>query len=69
MISYKRDVLERQSLLNKDGQRAALQSVKECVKKLWNTLKTMILYNKLQRLWKSLHLQYHNIMKRFIETE
>ncbi len=35
----------------------ALQSVKECVKRLWNTLKTKFLNIKLQRLCRSHHLQ------------
>ncbi len=39
------------------GATKALQSVKECVKRLWNTLKTMFLNIKLQRLCKSHHLQ------------
>ena len=53
MISYKRDVLERQSLSEvKTGK-----AVKECIKRLWNTLKTMFLNVKLQRLCKSHHLQ------------
>ncbi len=52
----KRDAFrEAESLRSKDGQR--LQSVKECVKRLWNTLKTMFLNVKLQRLYKSHHLQ------------
>ncbi len=43
----KRDAFrEAESLRSKDGQR--LQSVKECVKRLWNTLKTMFLSVKLQ---------------------
>ena len=53
MIGYKRDVLERQSLSEVKMDRA----VKECVKRLWNTLKTMFLNVKLQRLCKSHHLQ------------
>jgi len=52
MIGYKRDVLERQSL-----SKVKIQSVKECVKRLWNTLKTMFLNVKLQRRCKSHHLQ------------
>ncbi len=53
MISYKRDVLERQSLSEvKMGK-----YVKECVKRLWNTLKTTFLNFKLQRLCKSHHSQ------------
>ncbi len=64
MISYKRDVLERQSLSEvKMGRGSPI--VKECIKRLWNTLKTTFLI-KLQRLCKS-HLQ-HNIIKRFRET-
>ncbi len=35
MISYKRDVLERHQ-----DRLEAIQSVKEFVKRLWNTLKT-----------------------------
>ncbi len=35
----------------------ALQSVKECVKRMWNTLKTTFLNVKLQSLCKSHHLQ------------
>ncbi len=35
----------------------ALQSVKVCLNRLWNTLKTMFLHVKLQRLCKSHHLQ------------
>ncbi len=31
--------------------------MKECIKRLWNTLKTTFLNVKLQRLWKSHHLQ------------
>ncbi len=54
MISYKSDVLERQSL-RKDGQRLSI--LWKCVKWLWNTLKTMFLNVKLQRLYKSHHLQ------------
>ncbi len=42
MISYKRDVLERQSLSEVKMGRGS-QSVKEYVKRLWNTLKTMFL--------------------------
>ncbi len=56
MISYKRDVLERQSL-SEVKMAEALQSVKECVKILWNTLKTTVFKVKLQRLCKSHHLQ------------
>ncbi len=56
MISYKRDVLERQSL-SEVKMAEAIQSVKECVKRLWNTLKTTFLNVKLQRLCKSHHLQ------------
>ncbi len=56
MISYKSDVLERQSL-SEVKMAEALQSVKVCVKRLWNTLKTTFLNVKLQRLWKSHHLQ------------
>ncbi len=56
MISYKRDVLERQSLSEIKMGRGS-QSVKECVKILWNTLKTTFLNIKLQRLCKSHHLQ------------
>ncbi len=54
MVSYKRDVLERQTL-RKDGQR--ISNLWKCVKRLWNTLKTMFLNVKLQRLYKSHHLQ------------
>jgi len=50
MISYKRDVLERQSLSEVKMGRA----VKECVKRLWNSLNVNV---KLQRLCKSHHLQ------------
>jgi len=53
LIGYKRDVLERQSLSEVKMGRA----VKECVKRLRNTLKTMFLNVKLQRLCKSHHLQ------------
>jgi len=53
MIRYKRDVLERQSLSEVKMSGAA----KECIKRLWNTLKTIFLNVKLQRLWKSNHLQ------------
>jgi len=53
MISYKRDVLERQNL----SEVKLGKPVKECVKRLWNTLKTMFLNIKLQRLSKSHHLQ------------
>jgi len=52
MISYKRDVLKRQSLSEVKMGRA----VKEYVKRLWNTLKRMFLNVKLQRLCKSHHL-------------
>ncbi len=52
MISCKRDVLEK--LRRKDWQRL---SVKESVKRLWNTLKTTLLNIKLQRLCKSHPLQ------------
>ncbi len=55
MISYKRDVLERQSLSERWSE--VLQSVKECVKRLCNTLKTSFLNVKLQILCKSHHLQ------------
>ncbi len=47
MISYKRDVLERQSWAE------ALQSVEECIKRLWTTFVNV----KLQRLCKYYHLQ------------
>ena len=60
MISYKRDVLERQSLSEVKVGRA----VKECIKILWNTLKTMFLNVKLQIL----SFTVHNIIKRFRET-
>ncbi len=56
MNSYKRDVLKKQSL-SEVRWAEALQSVKECVKRLWNTLKTMFLNVKLQRLCKSHHLK------------
>ncbi len=56
MISYKRDVLERQSLSEvKMGRGSPI-----CVrvrKKIWDTLKTMFLNVKLQRLCKSHNLQ------------
>ncbi len=55
MISYKRDVLSRQSLRSKDEQR--LSNLWKCVKRLWNTFKTTFLNIKLQRLCKSHHLQ------------
>ncbi len=55
MNRYKRDVLERQSLRIKDGQR--LSNLWSVHKSLWNTLKTMFLNVKLQRLCKSHHLQ------------
>ncbi len=41
--------------------------MKECVKRLWNTLKTTFLNVKLQRLCKS-QSTVHNIIKRFRET-
>ncbi len=47
MISYNRDVLERQSLSEVWAE--ALKSVKECIKRLWNTLKTTFLNVKLQK--------------------
>ncbi len=52
MISY----LRSKSLSEVKMGRGS-QSVKECVKRLWNTLKTTFLKFKLQRLCKSLHLQ------------
>ncbi len=56
MISYKRDVLERQSLSEvKMGRGSPI--CEECVKILWSTLKTTFLNVKLQRLCKSHHLQ------------
>ncbi len=55
MISYKRNVLSRQSLRSKDEQR--LSNLWKCVKRLWNTFKTTFLNIKLQRLCKSHHLQ------------
>ncbi len=53
MINYKSDVLERQS----HSAVKTLQSVKECVKRLWNIFKTMFIKVKLQRLFKLHHLQ------------
>ncbi len=55
MISYKRDVLERQSLSEVKMGRGS--PICERVKKMWNTLKTTFLKVKLQRLCKSHHLQ------------
>ncbi len=56
MISYKRDVLERQSLSEVKMGRG--YPIYERVHKiLWNTLKTMFLNVKLQRLCESHHLQ------------
>ncbi len=55
MISYKIDVLERQSLLEVKMGRGAL--ICECVKRSRNILKSMFLNVKLQRLCKSHHLQ------------
>ncbi len=53
MISYKRDVLERQSFSEvKMGK-----DVKECERKWWDTLKTTSLNVKLQRFCKSYNLQ------------
>ncbi len=52
MISYKRDVLERQSLSEvKMGRGSPI------CKRLWNTLKITFLNVRLQRLCKSHHLQ------------
>ncbi len=42
--------------------------MKECVKRLWNTLKATFLIVKLQRLCKISSSSVHNIIKRFIET-
>ncbi len=56
MISYKRDVLDRQSLSEvKMGRGSPI--CERVRKKLWNTLKTTFLNVKLQRLCKSYHLQ------------
>ncbi len=55
MISCKRDVLERQSLSEVKMGRGS--PICECVKGLWNTLKTLFLNFKVQRLCKSHHLQ------------
>ncbi len=56
MISYKRDVLERQSLSEvKMGRGSPI--CERVHKRLWNTLKTTFLNVKLQRLCKSHHLQ------------
>ncbi len=56
MISYKRDVLERQSLSEvKMGRGSPI--CERVRKRLWNTLKTTFLNIKLQRLCKSHHLQ------------
>ncbi len=57
MISYKRDVLERQSLLEVKMGRASPICEKMRIKRLRNTLKTMFLNFKLQRLCKYHHLQ------------
>ncbi len=66
MISYKRDVLERQSLSEvKMGRGSPI--CERVRKRLWNTLKTMFLNVKLQSLCKSHHLQCITI-KRFRET-
>ncbi len=57
MISYKRDVLERQSLSEVEMSRGS-PICERVRKRLWNTLKTTFLNVKLQRLCKSHHLQY-----------
>ncbi len=64
MIHYTGDVSERQSLSEVKMGRGALQSVKECVNKSWNTLKTTFLDVKLQISSSTVH----NIIKRFRET-
>ncbi len=56
MISYKRDVLERQSLSEVKMGRGS-PFCERVSKKMWNTLKTTFLNVKLQRLCKSHHLQ------------
>ncbi len=56
MISYKRDVLKRQSLSEIKMGRGS-QPVKECIKRLWNTLKTTFLNLKLHMFCKSRYLQ------------
>ncbi len=56
MISYKKDVLERQSLAEvKMGRGSPI--CERVRKRLWNTLKTTFLNVKLQRLCKYHHLQ------------
>ncbi len=46
----------------------ALQSMKECVKRLWNTLKTTFLNVKLQKPLQISSSTVHNIIKRLWET-
>ncbi len=57
MISYTRDVLERQSLSEVKMGRGTPICKRVRKKSLWNTLKTTFLNIKLQRLCKSNHLQ------------
>ncbi len=56
MISYKRDVLKRQSISEVKMGRGSL-ICERVRKRLWNTLKTTFLNIKLRRLCKSHHLQ------------
>ncbi len=68
MISYKRDVLERQSL-SEVKMAEALQSVKECVKRLWNNLKTIFIKSSNSSFLIQISSStVHNIIKRFRES-
>ncbi len=62
MISYKRDVVERQSLSEVKMGRC-FPICERVLKRLWNTLKTTFLNIKLQRLCKSHHLQCITLSK------
>ncbi len=66
MISYKRDVLERQSLSEVKMGRGS-PSVKECIKRLWKTLKQRSSTSNCKGLQIS-SSTVHSIIKRFRET-
>ncbi len=67
MISYKRDVLVRQSLSEvKMGRGSPI--CERVHKKMWNTLKTIFLNVKLQKALQISSSTVHNIIKRFRET-
>ncbi len=67
MISYKRDVLERQSLSEvKMGRGSPI--CERVHKKMWNTLKTTFLNVKIAKALQISSSTVHNIIKRFRET-